>query len=283
VVDLGSLRLKDVSDGRVLTGARPWRHSRRWCSNGPDGRAHRPRWRLACGSRREGDRRARVESPLCVLALAVSVSAWGESLTLSSPSAKITVTVDVAAGRALYSVTYGGREVIRPSALGLGLEGAARLDSEFQMTRHVRRRRESPGSLRTGSAASIRTATTLSRWKLREAVAPARTLVVEFRAYDEGVALRYHVPAQAGLESFVIGDELTEFRLPAGAFGWATPRAQTPYERVAVERMTQASERPFLVELPEVSGRPSLRPAWNRPHRCSWRTCAPSRIRCAPG
>jgi hypothetical protein len=40
--------------------------------------------------------------------------------------------------------------------------------------------------------------------------------VVEFRAYDEGVAFRYQVPAQAGLTSFVIGDEVTEFRLPMG-------------------------------------------------------------------
>jgi len=74
--------------------------------------------------------------------------------------------------------------------------------------------------------------------ELREAVAPARTLVVEFRAYDEGVAFRYHVPAQAGLESFVIGDEVTEFRLPAGVRLGDASRADA-YERVAVERMTQ--------------------------------------------
>ena len=186
----------------------------------------------------------------CVLALAVSVSAWGEPLTLSSPSAKITVTVDVVAGRALYSVTYGGREVIRPSALGLGLEGAARLDSEFQMTRHVRKETRESWKPPYGERSEYPDRYNALTVELREAVAPARTLVVEFRAYDEGVAFRYHVPAQAGLESFVIGDEVTEFRLPAGAFGWATPRAQTPYERVAVERMTQASERPFLLELP---------------------------------
>ena len=187
---------------------------------------------------------------LGLLALGFSARAWGDPVALSSPSARIAITVGVTAGRAVYSVTYGGREVIRPSALGLGLEGAARLDSDFQLVRHARGETRESWKPPYGERREIPDRYNTLTVEFRESIAPGRTMVVEFRAYDEGVAFRYRLPAQPGLQSFVIGDEATEFRLPRGAFGWATPRAQTAYERVAVEQMTQASERPFLVELP---------------------------------
>jgi len=195
-------------------------------------------------------RAARAAASLFALAVGVSAGARAEPLPLSSPSGKIAAAVDVAAGRAVYSVTYGGRNAINPSALGLGLEGAARLDAHFRLVRHTRgetRRSWRPPYGERSEYPDRYNALTVD---LREEIAPGRSLVIEFRAYDEGVAFRYHVPQQPNLRSFVIGDEATEFRLPDGAFGWATPRAQTPYRRVEIRQLTEASERPFLTELP---------------------------------
>jgi alpha-glucosidase len=184
-----------------------------------------------------------------LLALGCSTNTWGQPLTLSSPSGNVGVTVDVAAGRAVYSVTYGGREAILPSALGLGLEGAARLDSHFRLVSHARGERRDSWKPVYGERSEYPDRFNSVTVELREGIPPGRALVIEFRAYDEGVAFRYQVPAQPGLTAFVIGDEATEFRLVSGAFGWATPHAQGLYQRVDVEQMSVASERPFLVEL----------------------------------
>jgi alpha-glucosidase len=185
-----------------------------------------------------------------IITMGFGAGASAQPLTVSSPAGKVALTVDVAAGRVTYAVTFGGREVIRPSAMGLGLEGAARLDSDLRVARVVRSETRDSWTPPYGERRDIPDRFNALTVELREAIAPGRTLVIEFRAYDEGAAFRYVVPAQAGLRSFVIGDESTEFRLSAGTFGWETPRAQTAYARVAIDQMAQASERPFLLELP---------------------------------
>jgi alpha-glucosidase len=172
-------------------------------------------------------------------------------LALSSPSGNIGVTVAVTEGRPVYAVSYGGREVIPPSALGLGLEGAARLDAHLDVVRHTRGETRQSWKPPYGERNEYPDRYNSLAVEFRERIPPGRILTVEFRAYDEGVAFRYQVPEQPGLQTFVIGDEPTEFRLPKGAFGWMTPRAQTPYQRLAVEQFTQPSERPLLVEFPD--------------------------------
>ncbi|MFN8205907.1 MAG: glycoside hydrolase family 97 protein [Bacteroidales bacterium] len=52
---------------------------------------------------------------------------------------------------------------------------------------------------------------------------PGRTFSVVFRAFNDGVGFRYIIPAQAGIDSFLIDDELTEFSLPANDSAWWIP------------------------------------------------------------
>ena len=57
---------------------------------------------------------------LCVsLALLTSMVAWADNKTVSSPDGRLQVTISCQDGHAAYSVSYDGREVVRPSALGL--------------------------------------------------------------------------------------------------------------------------------------------------------------------
>ena len=185
---------------------------------------------------------------LILLSLGAALALAAEPAMLSSPSSAVTVTVDVVGGRALYSVKFQGRDVILPSALGLGLEGAARLDSNFRLVRSSRSEVRESWKPPYGERAEFPDRYNALTVELREEIAPRRSLILEFRAYDEGAALRYRVPAQAGLSSFTIGDEVTEFRLARGAFGWETPVAQALYKRVPIDQMTRPSERPFLLE-----------------------------------
>ncbi len=155
-----------------------------------------------------------------------------------------------AGGRATYAVSFRGQEAIRASALGLVLEGSARLDSHFRIVKSNRTERRTSWKPPYGDRAEIPDRYNALEVEFQEDIAPRRTLVVEFRAYDEGAAFRYRIPAQPHLSSFVIAEEATEFRLPKGAFGWETPVAQAVYKRLPIDQMTRPSERPFLVELP---------------------------------
>jgi alpha-glucosidase len=185
-----------------------------------------------------------------VLTPAQPAHAQTAPLVLQSPSGHIVVTIDLVAGRPTYAVTFGGREVVRPSTLGLGLEGAPRLDAGMTIVRHTRAEQRSSWKPLYGERSEFPDRYNAEEIELRETLPPRRTLVLSFRAYDEGVAFRYEVPVQAGVASFVVGDEATEFKLPTGSFGWQTAHAQAVHERVAIADMRSPSERPFLVETP---------------------------------
>jgi alpha-glucosidase len=179
-----------------------------------------------------------------------ALALMAEPTVLESPSSRVVITLEVAGGRALYSVSIGGREAIQRSALGLVLEGAARLDSNFRAGKVTRSEHRGSWKPVYGERAEFP-----DRWngmvvELREEIPPRRTLELEFRAHDEGAAFRYRLPEQAGISQFTIGEEATEFVLPPGSFGWETPIAQAVYRRLPVERITRPSERPLLVELP---------------------------------
>jgi alpha-glucosidase len=171
-------------------------------------------------------------------------------VVLKSPSGSLAVTLSFSGSRLVYSVSFHGREVIHPSALGLRLEGAPRLDSNFRLTKATRMERRDSWKPLYGERAEFPDHFDAIEIELREDIPPGRTLGIEFRAYEEGVAFRYRVPEQRGVLSLVIGDELTEFRLPVGAHGWETQTAQGVYRRVLIEEMLGASERPLLLELP---------------------------------
>jgi alpha-glucosidase len=187
---------------------------------------------------------------VCWAALAVGADGAAAPLVVESPSGIAVVTVDVSSGRLVYAVSFGGREVIRQSALGLGLEGAPRLDAGLALVRHTREAVRTAWRPPYGERSEYPDRYNVLTVELRETLPPGRTLLVAFRAYDEGVALRYEVPEQPGLAAFVIGDEATEFKLPAGAYGWETAHAQAIHRRVAIAEMRAPSERPFLVEIP---------------------------------
>ena len=74
------------------------------------------------------------------------------------------------------------------------------------------------------------------------------------RAYNEGVAFRYHFPETSnGLFLHVTG-ERTSFRLPEGTKAWYEEWAQGPYDRRSLTSLEGAwteSERPLLLHLPD--------------------------------
>ncbi|NDV83659.1 glycoside hydrolase family 97 protein [Bacteroides sp. 51] len=70
------------------------------------------------------------------------------------------------------------------------------------------------------------------------------------RAYDEGIAFRYHFPeATNGLFLHILGEQ-TQFALPQGTNAWYERWAQGPYELLPLSNWKDESERPLTLQLP---------------------------------
>ena len=68
------------------------------------------------------------------------------------------------------------------------------------------------------------------------------------RAYNEGIAFRYHFP---GGEYLHITDEYTEYTMPEGTQAYFTRRAQAVYNLLPLKDWPGESERPLALELPD--------------------------------
>jgi alpha-glucosidase len=69
------------------------------------------------------------------------------------------------------------------------------------------------------------------------------------RAYNEGVAFRYHFPEQSnGLFLHIVGEQ-TQFVLPEGSMAYFEPWAQGPYSLLPLKDWTGESERPLVLKM----------------------------------
>lgn len=69
------------------------------------------------------------------------------------------------------------------------------------------------------------------------------------RAYDEGIAFRYHFPeATNGLFLHITGEQ-TQFSFPEGTMAWYERWAQGPYELLPLSDWKDESERPLTLKL----------------------------------
>lgn len=75
---------------------------------------------------------------------------------------------------------------------------------------------------------------------------------IEVRAYNEGVAFRYHFPETSNGLFLHIADELTDFRMPEGTMAWYEDWAQGPFHYQPLKQeLWRECERPLLMRLPD--------------------------------
>ena len=140
--------------------------------------------------------------------------------TLRSPDGRIEVRVTSAP--LAYSIQFKGQPVVLQSPLGLSFRGLPDV-ADWQVARASHHRVDQTLRPVYGKSSTIR-----NRYQELDLVLagrgdPARRLEVQVRAFSDGVALRYVVPRQPALATFVIQKELTAFHF-AGAQHLSAPR-----------------------------------------------------------
>ena len=102
----------------------------------------------------------------------------------------------------------------------MAFKNQAKLQSNLQVTKVAERQVDQSWQPLWGQRATIRDNFREITLTLRETGDKARQLQLVFRVYDDGVAFRYKVPAQAELQQVVISDELTEFNFAQNYAAW---------------------------------------------------------------
>jgi hypothetical protein len=148
---------------------------------------------------------------LCAFLCAVSTDAQ----TLRSPNGSLVMDFSLTrTGEPTYRLSFKGKPVIKESKLGLVLKDAPALRAGFTKVTEGRQSRDETWEPVWGEVRVIRDRHNEMSLVLRQA-STARFMIVRFRLFDDGLAFRYELPDQPGLQSFVLDDELTEFNLTA--------------------------------------------------------------------
>jgi alpha-glucosidase len=153
-------------------------------------------------------------------------------------------------GVPVYSIDYKGTPLILESCLGLELEQMPPLLSGFEVVRHSITGHNGEWRPIYGERDRIPDHYNGLELALRETAGAGRRLHLEFRAYNEGVAFRYAIPEQPGLDRFVISAERSQFHFPEGCIGYEEHGAEGEYHKVLVKDIQPNCERPLTVEYP---------------------------------
>ena len=151
-----------------------------------------------------------------------SLAARAADPTVTSPSGNLVVTVRVDNdGRPEYRIDRNQRPLLEWSRLGFILADARKLERNFRISGATQRAFDDTWEQPWGERRYVRDHGKEMRVQLHDA--DGRDLFVVFRAFDDGVGLRYEFPDQAALKQVNIEDELTEFAIAEPATAWWIP------------------------------------------------------------
>ena len=149
---------------------------------------------------------------LCLLfSLLMCTSVKAESIT--SPDGQLQLNFSVnAQGEPMYELSYKGKEVVKPSKLGLELKNDPGLMNGFTLADIKTSTFDETWEPVWGEVKSIRNhynemAVTLDQ------KAQDRNIIIRFRLFDDGLGFRYEFPLQKNLNYFVIKEERTQFAM----------------------------------------------------------------------
>lgn len=195
---------------------------------------------------------AGIVTAVCAMAAA---PAFAGQVAIPSPAGQAEIRIEDDASR--FSVLWRGETVVAASPLGLELDGAPAFGAlTLERRQDTEVDREIP--LIATKASVARDHYRGATLTFRETGADARRLIIDVRAYDDGVAFRYRIDDPAPVR---LKDERTAFVLAGDPQCLATEvngSHEMPFERLAVSQLS--TDKPYDVPLvcTTASGKASL-------------------------
>lgn len=166
-------------------------------------------------------------------AILCTAAGCGSDLEVASPDGSLRLTAAERDGRIGYTLRRNGTTVLDFSTLGFELQDAPALRDGLRIDGTARDSHDETWETVWGEQRFVRNHYNELKITVEERRAPRRRFDVVFRVFDDGMGFRYEFPAQEGLDSVVIADELTEFRFPRDHRAWWMPTREPYYESIA--------------------------------------------------
>ena len=138
---------------------------------------------------------------------ASTVASGTTDYQLLSPNGHVEVTIQLQDGSLHYSIDHRQEQLVTPSAVGMAFSEDLDDVGDVTIVGTDTRENDTTWTPVWGKTSEVTDHFRESSVSLQEVVPPQRVFDVVFRAYDDGVAFRYHVPSQTNLED---GDVLRE-------------------------------------------------------------------------
>ena len=171
---------------------------------------------------------------------------------VKSPNGNMVLNFNIEQGKPMYSLTYKGKEVIRPSRLGFelakdkhasrGLQETDLMDG-FTLLQEDTSTFDETWQPVWGESSHIRNHYNEYAAMLQQP-AEHRKMLLRFRVYDDGIGFRYEFPQQKELNYFLIKEERTEFAMTGDHIVWWLPGDYDTQEQETQEcRLSEIKQR----------------------------------------
>ncbi|MGC8824131.1 MAG: glycoside hydrolase family 97 protein [Bacteroidales bacterium] len=163
-----------------------------------------------------------------------------DNLSVASPNHSVLVRVQLQQGKVYYQISKNGQTVVAPSMVGLKFKNIPDLTGNFVLEKSSTSSFDNTWEQPWGEQRWVRDHYNELVLDLKDDA--KRRLQLIFRVFNDGVGLRYHIPAQPGVDSLIIMDELTEFNFERDEQAWWIPvhRENSYYE--SLYRLTPISQ-----------------------------------------
>jgi alpha-glucosidase len=142
-----------------------------------------------------------------------------QRIKIQSPDKNI--SVEIRAGENLsYSVNFGDKNIILPSALGFQFVNEPLLGNDVIVTDSTRKVVNEKWTPVVSKHKEITDNCNEVQLQLEERKFPQRKFTIYFRVYNDGVAFRYFLPMQHGFSNREITRELTSYRFVQNHDAW---------------------------------------------------------------
>jgi alpha-glucosidase len=162
--------------------------------------------------------------------LIVAVPAVAQTVTVQSPGNVLSVTLSLnGEGRAQYRVDRMGKPVIADSQLGFLFTDQPQMLRNFDIVGQRTSDHDETWTTPWGEDRTIRDRYRELVVDLAEKSSLKRRMSLEVRVYDDGLGIRYRLPARTG-GSWNIAEELTQFRIAQDGKAWWAPAFESNRE-----------------------------------------------------
>ena len=140
--------------------------------------------------------------------------AWAQRfIQVKSPDGHLVCTLTLTSQAPTYQVDFDGQPVVWASALGLAFKGAGPLGAGLRLLSTQWHKIDEFYTLPVGKTSRVHNRCQEALLHLQEPGSSGRRLDLRVRAFDDGLAFRYELPAQPNWSSYVMTTENTTFHL----------------------------------------------------------------------